>query len=93
MSRVHPDSRCEVDNGLQRVVNSGKPEAFEYRMLKSDGTEVVIHQDTDVFRDSAGRPLHLAAAFQDITERRRTEVQIRELSYFDRVTGLPIGPT
>jgi diguanylate cyclase (GGDEF)-like protein/PAS domain S-box-containing protein len=43
----------------------------------------------NVIRDEDGRITQYAAVFSDITERKRTEERIKNLAYFDVLTGLP----
>ncbi|ARJ64334.1 histidine kinase [Magnetospirillum sp. ME-1] len=43
----------------------------------------------NVIRDDAGEITQYAAIFSDITERKKTEERIKNLAYFDVLTGLP----
>ena len=43
----------------------------------------------NVIRDDEGRISQYAAVFTDITERKKTEERIKNLAYFDVLTGLP----
>jgi len=43
----------------------------------------------DVIRDEDGEILQYAAVFSDISERKRTEERIKNLAFFDVLTGLP----
>ena len=43
----------------------------------------------DVIRDDEGEIIQYAAVFSDISERKRTEERIKNLAFFDVLTGLP----
>ncbi len=40
-------------------------------------------------KDNGGRTTHYVAAFSDITQRKKAEAQIRDLAFYDALTGLP----
>jgi PAS domain S-box-containing protein len=50
----------------------------EYRVIRPDGTERIVHSQGDVTWDDSGRPLRQFGVLQDITELRRTEDELRE---------------
>src|SRR4029434_7406411 len=51
---------------------------IEYRVVRPDGTERIVHSQGDVTWDASGRPLRQFGVLQDITELRRTEEELRE---------------
>ena len=62
---------------------------IEYRMVCSDGSERVVHQEAEVVITSPeGRRLLVGTA-QDVTALRNAERHARHLAYFDSLTQLP----
>ena len=85
-----------VDDHLDRVrdvINNpslkDKGYSLEYS-IKTDAGEVKrIRQIIDVDTDEAAHDGKLIGVFQDITELRNAEQQIKTLSFYDGLTGLP----
>jgi PAS domain S-box-containing protein len=92
---VHPDDRERVAAVLRRGLETGKPWAHEYRMIRGDGTIVwVLNQATVVSRDDAGRPTRFQGAMMDITAQRLplAGVADSEATLRSLVEGLPAIP-
>jgi diguanylate cyclase (GGDEF)-like protein len=89
LAQVHPDDRATLDKAMQRAALEGKSWDMEHRLIVDGGSErIVLHQaavDADPLRGCEV----VWGTIQDITERRRAEDEIRYLSYYDNVTGLP----
>ena len=89
---VHPDDRPLWDAYLAQLSAdcdhlSGKP--LDLRIvLKSGALRWVDHSCRPVF-GPAGEPLGRRATVRDITDRKAAEQEIRQLAYFDVLTGLP----
>ncbi|MBN1204257.1 MAG: PAS domain-containing protein [Myxococcaceae bacterium] len=78
--RMHPDDRERVWGGLQRALDGrGDRWQDEYRLLREDGTYVVVADRSYIARDAEGRPVRMAGAMQDITSRKRSEEERRLL--------------
>lgn len=61
----------------------------ELRMRRRDGEEFVSWAKfTDVY-DATGMRVHFVAVLSDITDRKRTEMELRYLASYDVLTGLP----
>jgi signal transduction histidine kinase/ActR/RegA family two-component response regulator len=54
------------------------PYRVEYRVRRADGREVWAAGSAELTRDEAGRPLSLVGAVQNITERKRGEIELTE---------------
>lgn len=50
---------------------------IEYRVVRADGAERIVHSRGDVVRDGSGRPVSQFGVIQDITELRKTEQELR----------------
>ena len=68
---------------------SGTPYDVDFQFKKPDGQVIHVHQDTDFERDGSGAVVKALGTFQDVTESWEAERKIREIAFFDNVTGLP----
>jgi diguanylate cyclase (GGDEF)-like protein/PAS domain S-box-containing protein len=86
---THPGDVAEDAEEL-RVLLAGytTPRAREKRYLHASGDVVWTAIYVSLIRDPEGRPLHLIAQVQDITERRRNERQLEHMADHDPLTGL-----
>jgi diguanylate cyclase (GGDEF)-like protein len=85
MARVHPDDVADVEKAGRMFIQERSSLHIDHRIVHEDGSERVL-QTQARFVPSAGDLLEGTA--QDITERKRTEEQIRFLAYNDGLTGL-----
>jgi PAS domain S-box-containing protein len=76
---VHPDDMRGVEMHTNRVMETGEPQEFEFRILHSDGSVHVIHDRVVPFFAPTGKPTRLLATFRDVTEDRRAELDMTEL--------------
>ena len=65
----------------------GSSPATEYRMVGGNDVSVVVRQDLATWSRTAGADF-VFGTVQDITRQRQAEDRIRELAYFDNLTGL-----
>ena len=77
---IHPDDRDLMDAYLaDEVIGKGNAFNQEYRILRqSDGAERWVHGMGKLFFDDEGRPVRMHGIIKDITERKRSEMQLRE---------------
>ncbi len=86
---IHPEDRPLIEQSMHQVLESMASVQTEFRTIDSDGDICVFEQHMEVVEDAGNGVLRLVGAVRDITEKRETEHQIRELAYVDSVTGLP----
>ncbi len=77
---VHPDDWDRVWASIERSVRSDAPVDVEYRIQLGDGRERWIVSRGRPFYNSAGEPERLLGLSMDITDRKRAEVKVRQLS-------------
>ncbi|MGO9902955.1 MAG: PAS domain S-box protein, partial [Solirubrobacteraceae bacterium] len=76
---IHPDELALGQAAPQRVLESGT-ERGERRYIRRDGAVVHLLYGATVVRDADGRPSVFFAQFQDITERKLAEAEVRRLN-------------
>jgi len=74
LARVHPADR----ERLRAQIESALPFRSDYRIVRPDGSERIIHEEVQVERSADGRPRLFHGTAQDITERTRAEAALRE---------------
>ncbi|MCP5059844.1 MAG: EAL domain-containing protein [bacterium] len=85
---VHPGDRDHVRRAVQNSCQQSSPVRFDHRMRRADGSERVLHCQVQMNFDPDGTPARLEGIAQDLTERKRTEEQVRFLSSHDALTSL-----
>ncbi|MBT0962068.1 putative bifunctional diguanylate cyclase/phosphodiesterase [Denitromonas iodatirespirans] len=88
IERVHPADRDRVCKSLDGVCD-GQRYALEYRILRADGKVSTAHEMAVPLCDANGRVVQVQGTLQDISDRIAAEQRIRQLAYFDDLTGLP----
>ena len=56
---------------------------------RRNGEEYPVWLNISVVRDKDGRVTHFVGSHSDITERKQAEAEIKDLAFFDQLTGLP----
>jgi signal transduction histidine kinase/ActR/RegA family two-component response regulator len=73
---VHADDRAAALAAWEAYEAGEAPYRVEYRLRCSDGREVWVNAYAEMTKDETGRPLTLVGALQDITERKRNELDL-----------------
>ena len=88
---IPPSLRAAHVQGHQRFVATGEKHIFDRRVeltgMRADGSEFPIELTITSLRDK-GLPL-ITGFMRDISERKQAEQEIRNLAFFDALTGLP----
>jgi len=80
-NRLHPDDRDRIINGIRAVIDGG--EVFwsdEYRFRRKDGAYAQIYDRGYVIHDADRRPVRMVGSMMEVSERKRTEAQLRNLA-------------
>ncbi len=71
------------------VYRTGMPaKAFGWELIRKDGSKFFVEISVSLVRDTAGNPVGMRGISRDITERKRFEEEMREISLRDQLTGL-----
>lgn len=86
-----PPEDLAADLAQQRMLLEGELPLWqvEKRYLRKDGSLVWVQLTAAVLRDTRGVAQCFDVQVEDISERRRHQDQIRQLAYYDALTGLP----
>ncbi len=86
---THPDDLAlDLANAKRLLAGEISSYQMEKRYLRKDGQAVWIQLTGTVLRDARNEPLYFIAQVEEITERKRSQEQIRQLAYYDTLTGL-----
>ncbi|MGA2098652.1 MAG: PAS domain-containing protein [Candidatus Acidiferrum sp.] len=79
---IHPEDRELVFRAAEETLQSGTPADIEHRLVRPNGEVRTIHSVGTVKRDSAGRPYEMFGTAQDITERKRSEEELKRSQFY-----------
>ena len=87
---THPEDLQQSAANMERVL-AGEIDSYqmEKRYLHKNGQTVWVQLTASLLKDTEGAPLNFIAQVEDISERKRDQEQIRQLAYYDTLTGLP----
>jgi len=75
---VHPDDLEYARASFQQIVHTGGGEKREYRIVRPDGSVRWVSDRGFAIKDENGLVVRIAGIAEDITERKRAEVALRE---------------
>lgn len=74
---AHPDDRERVKRAMNRSLEEREPFDLEYRVVRDEGDERIVHLLGEVSWDDGLKPRRMVGAVHDITERKKTEEQLQ----------------
>ncbi|NQW99301.1 PAS domain S-box protein, partial [bacterium] len=80
LEHVLPEDRAQVDQNFRQAVDSKGDWHFECRIIRRDGQQRWILASGRHRHDPSGQSRRMAGIIQDITDRKRTDLALREIS-------------
>jgi PAS domain S-box-containing protein len=75
---LHPDERQLARDTFIQQLRTGAPYRIDHRIIRRDGSERIVHVQSDTVRDDLGRLVKIAGTVQDLTEQREAERLLRQ---------------
>ncbi len=94
LGTIVPARETDTHRDLAGMIDAllAHPENFEHNEnenITKDGRRVYVRWANKVLFDQDGRPSGISSFGQDITESRKAQETIRNMAFFDTLTGLP----
>ncbi len=77
LARVHSADREAVKKAVDRALKNIEPFAIDHRVVRADGSELIVHDRAEVTFGDDGRPVRMAGTVHDVTGRRLAEDEQR----------------
>jgi PAS domain S-box-containing protein len=77
LSMIHPEDRQRTAAASEAALRGGPRYEVEYRVVRPDGTQRMVHSQGDVIWDESGQPIRQFGVMQDITDLWRAEEDLR----------------
>jgi len=88
MPQVHAEDQERVRAALEAAMTKGLSYQHEFRILAPHNGVRVLHEQARVFKSESGHVNYIEGITQDITELVDAQQRIRNLAYYDALTGL-----
>ncbi|SKA98019.1 PAS domain S-box-containing protein [Prosthecobacter debontii] len=77
-SLIPPEDHDAIQMAFSEAIETQSQYTITYRLIRLDGQERIIHQIAQpIFDEVSGKPLKMIGAAQDITARKKAELEIR----------------
>jgi diguanylate cyclase (GGDEF)-like protein/PAS domain S-box-containing protein len=78
LQQMHPESRDAFLKAIDGALKEDRHFELDYRFFRKDGSEAILHTIGHLFRDPSGAPVRMVGIVQDITERVKGELRLRD---------------
>lgn len=85
LERVHVEDREFVYNSIISMLVGIPQQPVDFRLQTFNNKEIIVHQEMELAADSDSVVI---GTVQDITRQRVSDQRIRQLAYFDELTGI-----
>lgn len=75
---VHPEDKSKFNAELNRVLMSGDAFHLEYRVVKKDGSPLIVQDDGHFVLDASQQITRMVGFVRDMTETRKNEAALRD---------------
>jgi PAS domain S-box-containing protein len=70
LNTVHPDDKSVFEKSVRDAVENFTPFHFDYRIVRPDGSERILHTKGEFSFDESGKPYMMIGVNQDITDQK-----------------------
>lgn len=77
---LHPEDRERHRQVVEKILTTQEPYDEEFRIVRPDGSEAVIHVRGEAILNNKGEVMRLTGTAQDITQRKQAEQRVKDLS-------------
>lgn len=75
---IHPEDRNHVKEKITDTLEQGKPYDVEYRIIRADGSERILHAQGKTLQNETGKTTKFIGTACDITDRKKADVALQE---------------
>ncbi len=75
---VHPEDRPRLEQTIEQMLRTDEDAHLDFRICRDDGTVRILKSSARVRRNQSGEPVSLVGINLDITDRKRSEVALKE---------------
>lgn len=77
LNLISPESKAQAIIYLHKTLKEGFVHNQEYTMLKKNGDKFIGEISTSLLKDEKNKPVHFAVTIRDITERKKSDDQLK----------------
>jgi diguanylate cyclase (GGDEF)-like protein len=89
LAPIIDEDKGRIKKQIDEAIGTGKPFSLHYRILLPDNTERFILNKAEIVHKDEDQPEIMMGVIQDVTKIKNAEEEIRQLAFYDNLTGLP----